>query len=194
MHKQTNTPSPSPKGFQSPKFSDSDFREVRGLGLGRPKSSVIYHWQRVFSLNWRAISKQSLLIWDKRKHCVFKYYWQIDVLFIYSGRHLAFSVSSWARHFKTEPTEIVALCFGYPKTPCLRAEGKLSSSVDKQMCCSSTQKDSLSLACLHGLARHFITEPTEIVALCFGYPKTPCLWAEGKLSSSVDELHKGIIW
>jgi hypothetical protein len=41
MHKQTNTLSPSPKGFQSPKFSDSDFREVRGLGLGlgRPKSS-----------------------------------------------------------------------------------------------------------------------------------------------------------
>jgi hypothetical protein len=32
--------SPSPKwGFQSPKFSDLDFREVRGLGLGRPKSS-----------------------------------------------------------------------------------------------------------------------------------------------------------
>jgi hypothetical protein len=30
--------SPSPKGFQSPKFSDTDFREVRGLG--RPKSSV----------------------------------------------------------------------------------------------------------------------------------------------------------
>jgi hypothetical protein len=28
MRKQTNTsPSPSPKGFQSPKFSDSDFRE-----------------------------------------------------------------------------------------------------------------------------------------------------------------------
>jgi hypothetical protein len=38
------SPSPSPKwGFQSPKFSDSDFREVRGLGLGlrRPKSSGI---------------------------------------------------------------------------------------------------------------------------------------------------------
>jgi hypothetical protein len=33
------TRSPSPKGFQSPKFSDSDFREVRGLGLGRPKCS-----------------------------------------------------------------------------------------------------------------------------------------------------------
>jgi hypothetical protein len=36
---QTNTLNPSPKCFQSPKFSDSDFREVRGLGLGRPKSS-----------------------------------------------------------------------------------------------------------------------------------------------------------
>jgi hypothetical protein len=33
-------------------------------------------------------------------------------------------------HFKTDPTETVGLCFGYPKTPCLRAEGKLSS---KQM-------------------------------------------------------------
>jgi hypothetical protein len=42
MRKQTNTLSPSPKGFQSPKFSDSDFREVRGLGS--PKSSnVNYH-------------------------------------------------------------------------------------------------------------------------------------------------------
>jgi hypothetical protein len=40
MRKQTNTLSPSPKGFQSPKFSDSDFREVLGLGLGRPKSSA----------------------------------------------------------------------------------------------------------------------------------------------------------
>jgi hypothetical protein len=34
MRKQTNTLSPSPKCFQSPKFSDSDIREVRGLGLG----------------------------------------------------------------------------------------------------------------------------------------------------------------
>jgi hypothetical protein len=41
MRKQTNTLSPSPKGFQSPKFSDSDFREVHGLGLGRPKSSAV---------------------------------------------------------------------------------------------------------------------------------------------------------
>jgi hypothetical protein len=46
MRKQTNTLSPSPKGFEGPKFSDSDFREVRGLGLGlgRPKSSELsYH-------------------------------------------------------------------------------------------------------------------------------------------------------
>jgi hypothetical protein len=35
-----------------------------------------------------------------------------------------------ACHFKTDPTETITLCFGYPKTPCLRAEGKLSS---KQM-------------------------------------------------------------
>jgi hypothetical protein len=47
MRKQTNALSPSPKakGFQSPKFLDSDFREVRGLGLGlgRPKSSAMGH-------------------------------------------------------------------------------------------------------------------------------------------------------
>jgi hypothetical protein len=45
MSKQTNTLRPSPKGFQSPKFSDSDFREVRGLGLGLgpPKSSSYIH-------------------------------------------------------------------------------------------------------------------------------------------------------
>jgi hypothetical protein len=40
MRKQTNTLSPSPKGYQSPKFSDSGFREVRGLG--RPKNSGIW--------------------------------------------------------------------------------------------------------------------------------------------------------
>jgi hypothetical protein len=28
-----------------------------------------------------------------------------------------------ARHFKTDPTETIALCFGYPKIPCLRADG-----------------------------------------------------------------------
>jgi hypothetical protein len=40
MRKQTNTLSPSPKGCQSPIFSDSDFREVRGFG--HPKSSDYY--------------------------------------------------------------------------------------------------------------------------------------------------------
>jgi hypothetical protein len=41
---KTNTP--SPKGFQSAKFSDSDFREVPEVrGLGRPKSSgVLVHF------------------------------------------------------------------------------------------------------------------------------------------------------
>jgi hypothetical protein len=50
MRKQTHTLSPSPKGFQSPKFSDSDFREVRrlGLGLGRPKSSGQIHGLKRF--------------------------------------------------------------------------------------------------------------------------------------------------
>jgi hypothetical protein len=57
------------------------------------------------------------------------------------------------------------------------------------MCCSSTQEDGSPSACLRGLARHFKTEPTETVALCFGYPKTPCRPAEGKLSTSVDEQH-----
>jgi hypothetical protein len=46
MRKQTNTLSPSLKGFQSPKFSDSDFRKVRGLGLGRPKSSAKIHLEK----------------------------------------------------------------------------------------------------------------------------------------------------
>jgi hypothetical protein len=36
MRKQTKKL--SPRGFQSPKFSDLDFREVRGFG--RPKSSA----------------------------------------------------------------------------------------------------------------------------------------------------------
>jgi hypothetical protein len=54
-------------------------------------------------------------------------------------------------------------------------------------CCSSTQEDSLPSACLRGLVRHLKKEPTETVALCFGYPKTPCLRADGKLSSRADE-------
>jgi hypothetical protein len=37
-----------------------------------------------------------------------------------------------ARHFKTEPNETVAFCFGYPKTSCAFELSKLSSSVDEQ--------------------------------------------------------------
>jgi hypothetical protein len=33
-------------------------------------------------------------------------------------------------------------------------------------------------ACLRDMARNFKTDPTETVALCFGYPKTPCLRAK----------------
>jgi hypothetical protein len=39
----------------------------------------------------------------------------------------------------------------------------------------SAHEDSLPWTCLRGLARHFKTDPTETVALCSGYPKTPCL-------------------
>jgi hypothetical protein len=76
------------------------------------------------------------------------------------------------------------------------------------VCCSSAREDSLPRVCLRGLARHFKTDHTETVALCFGYPKTPCLRVEGKLSSRADEqaisllglsvdliwLRLGLIW
>jgi hypothetical protein len=39
------------------------------------------------------------------------------VLFIYSACLRGLIVRGLARHFKTEPTVTVALCFGYPKTP-----------------------------------------------------------------------------
>jgi hypothetical protein len=58
-------------------------------------------------------------------------------------------VARLARHFKTDPTETVALIFGYAKTLCWR----------RRHC---------------GLARHFKTDPTETVALIFGYAKTLC--------------------
>jgi hypothetical protein len=61
IFENTENTSPSPKwGFQSPKFSDSDFRDVRGLG--RPKSSAkdsdvrkALHRKRTQDLarNWR---------------------------------------------------------------------------------------------------------------------------------------------
>jgi hypothetical protein len=45
MRKQTNTLSPSPKGFQSPKFSDSDFREVRDSDMDVQKALLYCHAQ-----------------------------------------------------------------------------------------------------------------------------------------------------
>jgi hypothetical protein len=39
------------------------------------------------------------------------------------GTYVLFICKVKTRHFKTDSTETVALCFGYPKTPCLRADG-----------------------------------------------------------------------
>jgi hypothetical protein len=62
------------------------------------------------------------------------------------------------------------------------AHTKLAGFAHSQftLCCSSARQRH---AFDRGLARHFKTDPTETVALCFGYVKTPCLRAEGKLSS-----------
>jgi hypothetical protein len=60
-----------------------------------------------------------------------------------------------ARHFKTDPTATVALCFGYAKTLFWRRRH-------------------------FGLARHVKTDPTKTVALCFGYAKTLCWQADGR--------------
>jgi hypothetical protein len=57
-------------------------------------------------------------------------------------------------------------------------------------CCSSTQEDSSPSACLRGLARHFKTEPTETLALCFGYPKHRAVELKASCQqASVDEQH-----
>jgi hypothetical protein len=45
MRKITNTLGPSLKGFQSLKFSDSDFREVRGLGTSKKRASLVVRIQ-----------------------------------------------------------------------------------------------------------------------------------------------------
>jgi hypothetical protein len=144
MRKQTNTLSPSPKGFQSPKFSDSALREVRGLG--RPKSSVKFRpWSTVFIIELVVfvlfICKTKSRLW--RRHC------------------------GLARHFKTDPTETVALCFGYAKTLFWRRRH-------------------------FGLARHFKTDPTKTVALCFWYAKTLCWRADGKADEQDNCLNMAV--
>jgi hypothetical protein len=60
----------------------------------------------------------------------------------------------------------------------------------KYLAFSSAREDSLSWACLREQARHRKIDPTETVALCFGYPKTPCLRAEDKLSTRADKQVK----
>jgi hypothetical protein len=47
------------------------------------------------------------------------------------------------------------------------------------LCCSSTRYWHGFKRRHYGLVRHFKTDPTETVALCFEYPKTPCLRADG---------------
>jgi hypothetical protein len=42
------------------------------------------------------------------------------------------------------------------------------------LCCSSARQNHAFDRRHCGLARHFKTDPTETVALCFGYAKTPC--------------------
>jgi hypothetical protein len=68
-----------------------------------------------------------------------------------------------ACHFKTDPTETVALCFGYAKTLFWRRRH-------------------------YGLARHFKTDPTKTVVLCFGYAKTLFWRADGKADEQDNSL------
>jgi hypothetical protein len=106
-----------------------------------------------------------------------------------------------ARHFKTDPTESVALCFGYAKTLFWRwrhcglarhfktdptntvalgfgyAKTLYWRADDKQM--NMTYGYFSWKVIRSGLARHFKTDRTETVALCFGYAKTPCWRADG---------------
>jgi hypothetical protein len=64
---------------------------------------------------------------DTRQDCLSRKCWLCAItyrLFIY---HLFSSIDSVACHFKTYSTETVALCFGYPKTPCLRTGIRVGS-------------------------------------------------------------------
>jgi hypothetical protein len=47
------------------------------------------------------------------------------------------------------------------------------------MCCSSARQRHAFDRRHCGLARHLKTDPTETMGLCFVYPKTPCLRADG---------------
>jgi hypothetical protein len=110
--------------------------------------------ERVFLVNL-AYWDSSVLFWDTRQHPVFE---PIDTVVLYickTKSRLQRRHCDLARHFKTDPTETVPLCFGYAKTLFWQRRH-------------------------YGLARHFKTDPTKTVALCFGYAKTLCWRADDK--------------
>jgi hypothetical protein len=74
-----------------------------------------------------------------------------------------------ARHFKTDPTKTVALCFGYAKTLFWQ----------RRHC---------------GLARHFKTDPTKSVALCLGYVKTLFWQADGTADEQDNRVYRAGHW
>jgi hypothetical protein len=90
-----------------------------------------------------------------------------NVLFICKtkSRRLRRRHCGLARQFKIDPTESVALCFGYAKTLFWR----------RRHC---------------GLARHFKTDTIKIVALCFGYAKTLFWRADGRADEQDTSLNK----
>jgi hypothetical protein len=109
------------------------------MSLGKLQQSTVEKWMQIHKYplhlaSWHIIN------------------WLVDtnVLFICKTKsRLRRRHCGLARHFKTDPTETVALCFGYANTLFWR----------RRHC---------------GLARHFKTDPTKTVALCFGYAKTLC--------------------
>jgi hypothetical protein len=113
------------------------------------------------------------------------------MLFIYWGWQLVFSSKTRCfRVYKTERYCLSWICFDIT-----RQFTKTRQDISAALMIERTLRVLLCVvhllrktACLRGLARHFKTEPTETVALCFVYPKTLCLPAEGKLCSSVDEF------
>jgi hypothetical protein len=142
MRKLTNTLSPSPKGFQSPKFSDSDFWEVRGLG--RPKSSAIC------PLCIRCFKSRQV---PTRCHKVATGQFQ-------------------EKRRKIPHTYILGeLPTGTFWCLVSRSRIKLSLFLFGRLGCSSTTFSAQLTACHRDLARHFKTDPNETVAIWFGYPK-----------------------
>jgi hypothetical protein len=102
MRKLTNTLSLSPKGFQGPKFSDSDFR------LPRTRTS-----EKLWCSSTTSSAQLTACLRDPARNVKTDQRATVNVE--------KYGLSNLARHFKTDLTETVTLCFGYPKTPCFRA-------------------------------------------------------------------------